>query len=93
MTKTQELIQDSEKLIKMRNSIKDTDRHESEKKIWLLEMRLTEATAQNMELLNTVHELLEEQDNLDVFDPDAQVARVILVLLGMYNSKRQCVRT
>ena len=53
--------------------MKDTDQHESEKKISrsvlemnyrLLEILLTEVTSHNMELLNTVHELLEKQNNL-----------------------------
>ena len=81
MTKTQDLIQDAinnlfsrtEKLAKMKNSIKVTDddvlnnktpRSVLELNYKFLEMRFNEALAHNMELLNTMHELLEEQDNL-----------------------------
>ena len=81
MTKTQELIQDAinnlfsttEKLTKMKNSIKTTESNELDSKTprsileinyKFLEMRFNEALAHNTELLHTVHELLEEQDNL-----------------------------
>ena len=81
MTKTQDLIQDTinnlfsttEKLTKMKNSIKATDYNELDEKTprsvlelnyKFLEMRFNEALAHNIELLRTVHDLLEEQDNL-----------------------------
>ena len=81
MTKTQDLIQDTinnlfaltEKLTRMKNSIKDTGDDELYGKIphsvlelnyKFLEMRFNEALAHNMELLQTLHKSLEEQDNL-----------------------------
>ena len=57
----------------MRNHIKDKNQIELDKKTSrsildlnyrFLEMGFNAATAHNMELLNTVHDLLEDQDNL-----------------------------
>jgi hypothetical protein len=61
------------KFTKMKNSIKATESNELDSKTprsilelnyKFLEMRFNEALAHNMELLHTVHELLEEQENL-----------------------------
>ena len=67
------LFSTTKKLTKMKNSIKVTDHNELdnttprsvlELNYKFLEMRFNEALAHNMELLTTVHELLEEQENL-----------------------------
>ena len=63
----------TKKLTKMKNSIKAKQGNELDSKTprpvlelnyKFLEMRFNEALAHNVELLNTMHKLLEEQDNL-----------------------------
>ena len=67
------LFSTTERLTTMKNSIKATDdnglenippRSVLELQYKLLEMRFMEATAHNVDLVNTVQELLEEQENL-----------------------------
>ena len=104
MTKTQELIQDTindlfsttEKLMKMKSSIKFTEHNDLDSKTprsvlelnyKFLEMRFNEALTHNAELLNTVHELLEEQDNLRNEQPLSNNASELVQQLNLMRAE------